>query len=124
MANKNQVIGRARVKIDGVLVDTGANSVTLDPGGITREPVPGDYNAGAHRISGTRPAKLDLSILAKSGFSARAWEAMTSATISIEFDTGDAYVMREAYAEGAPPITTSDGLAKAVAYSQPAEQVS
>ena len=32
--------------------------------------------------------------------------------------------MRGAYAEGTPSITTNDGKAKAVAYSQPAEQVS
>lgn len=123
MANKNQVIGRAKVKIDGTAVDT-AGDVTFDPGGITREPVPGDYQAGSFRVSGTRPAKLDLSILAKSSFSATDWSLMDNSTISVEFDTGEAWVMRAAYSEGAPPLTTSDGKAKAVAYSQPAERVS
>ena len=122
MANKNQVIGRARVKVDGQLLDT-AGDTTLDPGGITREPVPGDYQAGDFRVSETRPAKLEVSLLTKSGFAAMGWAAMEQSTISIEFDNGQSFVMRDAYAEGAPPITTSDGKAKAVAYSQPAEQV-
>lgn len=122
MANKNQVIGRAKVKVDGQTLDT-AGDTTFDPGGITREPVPGDYEAGAFRESELRPAKLEISLLTKAGFSAMAWGAISDSVISIEFDNGQSWVMRGAYAEGTPPITTSDGKAKAVAYSQPAEQV-
>lgn len=123
MANKNQVIGRAKVRVDGALIDT-AGDTTFDPGGVTREPVPGDYEAGAFRVSETRPAKLEISILTKGSFSAAQWAAMDNGTISVEFDNGQSWVMRGAYSEGAPSITTSDGKAKAVAMSKPAEQVS
>lgn len=122
MANKNQVIGRAKVRVDGQLIDT-AGDTTFDPGGVTREPVPGDYEAGAFRVSETRPAKLEISVLTKGSFNATLWAAMDNSTISVEFDNGQAWVMRGAYSEGAPPITTSDGKAKAVAMSKPAEQV-
>ena len=123
MANKNQVIGRAKVKVDGQLLAT-AGDTTFDPGGTTREPVPGDYEAGAFREAERRPAKLEISLLTNAGFSAPGWGAIVESTISVEFDNGQAWVMRGAYAEGTPSITTNDGKAKAVAYSQPAEQVS
>ncbi|MFB0874567.1 MULTISPECIES: phage tail tube protein [unclassified Sphingobium] len=122
MANKNQVIGRAKIRVDGQLMET-AGDTTLDIGGVTREPVPGDYEAGAFRESSVRPSKLEISVLAKGSFSASAWAAMVDATISVEFDNGRTYVMRSAYSEGAPPLTTSDGKAKAVAYAKPAEEV-
>jgi hypothetical protein len=122
MANKNQVIGRARVKVDGLLIDT-AGDTTFDPGGVTRAPVPGDFETGAFRETELRPAKLEISVLTKASFSAIQWGALTDSTISIEFDNGQSYVMRGAYSEGTPPITTSDGKAKAVAYSKAAEMV-
>lgn len=122
MANKNQVIGRARVRVNGAIVET-AGDTTLDPGGVTREPVPGDYEAGAFRVSQIRPSKLDVSILAKGSFSAAAWGAMEDDTITVEFDNGRSFIMRDAYSEGAPPLTTSDGKAKAVAYGKPAEEI-
>ena len=123
MANKNQVIGRAKVKVDGQLLAT-AGDTTFDPGGMTREPVPGDYEAGAFRVSETRPAKLEINLLTNGGFSAAAWGAMESETISVEFDNGQSWVMRGAYAERTPQVTTNNGRAQAIAYSQPAEQVS
>ncbi|EQB31966.1 phage tail tube protein [Sphingobium ummariense] len=122
MANKNQVIGRARVKVNGQLIET-AGDTTFDPGGLTREPVAGDYEAAAYRVSEIRPARLEINLLTKAGFSALAWGAMEDETVSVEFDNGQSWVMRNAYAERTPQITTSDGRAQAIAYSKPAEQV-
>ena len=120
---KNQVIGRAKIMVDGQVIATGSGNTTFDKGGVTREPVPGDYDASAFRVSGQKPAKLEISILTKQGFTAEQWEAIVDSTITVEFDNGQTYVMRSAYSEGAPPITTSDGLAKAVAYAGVAERV-
>lgn len=122
MANAKQVVGRAKVKIDGQSIDT-AGDTTLDPGGVSREPVAGDYEAGAFRQGAPRPAKLDISILAKGGFSAVAFGAIDNATVSVDFDNGRSFILRGAYAEAAPTITTSDGKAKGVLYAEPAEEV-
>ncbi|PKP89101.1 MAG: hypothetical protein CVT77_18760 [Alphaproteobacteria bacterium HGW-Alphaproteobacteria-16] len=122
MAAKNQVIGKARVRIDGVLLDT-AGDTSLEPGGVMREPVEGDFDPSAFREGAPKPAKLDLNILTKGSFSATAFGAIVGATISVEFDNGTSWVIRDAYAEAAPTITTSDGKAKGVLYGKPAEPV-
>lgn len=121
MVSKNQVAGRAKVRINGVLLDT-AGETTLELGGAPREPVEGDYTTAFKRGT-VKPSKLEVTVLNKATFSAAGFAAIEDATISIEFDTGKSYVMREAYAEDAPPMTTSDGKAKGVLYGRPAEEV-
>lgn len=121
MAGKNQVIKRGKVKIDGQLYETAGN-VTLTPGGVTRTPVKGDYTAGAYQES-LDESKLEFAALTKAGFNAIAFGRITDATVSIEFDNGLSYVIRDGYAEGPPAISGNDGTATCVLYGQPAEQV-
>ena len=122
MANSNRVTGRARVRIDGQLLET-AGDTTLDPGGVMRESVPGDYESGAFRQGEPKPAKLDVSILSKASFSPTAFAAIENATVSVEFDTGQSFIIRNAWSEGAPTMQTSDGKAKGVIYGKAAEEV-
>lgn len=121
MANPNQVIGRAKVKIDGQLIDTGKGNTTLEPGGTMREGVEGDYVAGAFR-EGTKPSKLSFAALTTPGFSATAIGAIADSTVSVEFDNGKTFIIRHAYSEGPPPIKT-DGTADCVIMGPPAEEI-
>jgi hypothetical protein len=121
MGNPNQVIGRAKIKIDGRLYDTGKGNTTLDPGGPMREGVEGDFESGAWKES-SKPSKLTFSALTKGGFSATEFGAISDSTVSVEFDTGVTYVIRHARSEGAPPIKT-DGTADCVIDGPPAEEV-
>jgi hypothetical protein len=121
MANPNQVAGRAKVKIDGALLPT-AGDTTLDLGGDGREGVEGDYEAGAFKVS-TKQAKLETTILSKGSISAAAIGKMSDVTLSVEFDNGKSYVIRHAWSEGPPQMTTSDGKMKPVFYGPPAEEV-
>jgi hypothetical protein len=122
MAGKNQVIGKARVRVDGVLLDT-AGDTSLEPGGAFREHVEGDFSASAFREGPPRPAKLEVNVLTKGSFSATRFGAIVDATVSVEFDNGRSFLIRGAYAEAAPTITTSDGKAKGVLQGEPAEEV-
>lgn len=121
MGNPNQVVGRAKVKIDGELYDTGKGNTTLEPGGAFREEVEGDYSAGNFRES-VKPSKLSFSALTKPGFSAVKFGQTSDATVSVEFDNGQTYVIRHAWAEGRPPMKT-DGTADCVLMGPPAEEV-
>lgn len=119
MANPNQVIGRAKIRIDGQLIATGKNT-TLEPGGTMREPVEGDYVAGSFKES-AKEAKLSFAALTNAGFSAAGIGAMKDVTISIEFDAGKSYTMRHAWSEGTPPLKT-DGTADCVFYGPAADE--
>ena len=121
MANPNRVIGRAIIKIDGQIIPTGKGNTTLEPGGPMREGVEGDYVAGSFRTS-QKESKLSFAALTNAAFSAAAIGAIEDATISVEFDAGRSYVIRHAWAEGAPPMKT-DGTADCVFYGPPAEEV-
>ncbi|WP_448660298.1 phage tail tube protein [Sphingomonas sp. CJ99] len=121
MSNPNRVTGRARVKIDGSPLEV-SGGVTLDPGGPMREPVNGDYSIGGFRQT-TKEARLEFSVLDKGSFSATQFGAIDNATVSIEFDNGRNFVMVNAFSEGAPQLTTTDGLAKCVLMSPPAEEL-
>jgi len=120
---KNQVIGKAKVKIDGVLYETAGDTV-LDPGGPSRTPVEGDYEEGAYQEGPVKPSKLEFNALSKGSFSATAFGLITGATATIEFDNGKSFVVRQAYSESRPSMGTSDGKAKCVLYGKAAEEVS
>ncbi len=122
MANPNRVTGRAKVSIAGAVLAT-AGDTTLDIGGTMREPVSGDFEAGGFRESEPKPSKLEVNILNKANFDPVAFAAIENETISVEFDTGQTFVIRQAWSEGAPPMTTNDGKAKGVLYGKPAERV-
>jgi len=122
MANPNRVVGRAKVKIDGVLQPTAGDTV-LTPGGPMREGVEGDYEAGAFRES-TKPSKVEFSILAKASFDPIAFGRHEDVTVDIEYDTGQHFVIRHAWAEMAPDMTSADGKAKCSLMGAAAEKVS
>ncbi|MGE4302442.1 MAG: phage tail tube protein [Novosphingobium sp.] len=120
MANKNQVVGQARVKVDGTVYSTSGES-TMDIGGPSRESVKGDYEAGAYKEM-TNEAKLDTTLLYKRGVSLADLRAIDDATVLFETDTGVTWIMREAYV--AEVISFGqDGKAKVVFQSGPAEEV-
>lgn len=118
---RNQVTGQARIKIDGDLLDSDGQA-TLDIGGAKREPVTGDYSAGDFKES-TEPSKLDVSILNKSDTPLSSYRDITSATVTIEFDNGQSWLMRGAYCADAITLNQSEGKAKLVFMAGAAEQL-
>ena len=120
MANPNQVAGQARVKIDGTQYST-AGETTLDIGGITREPVPGDFEAGGFKEM-TAPAKLEATLLYKGGLGISGLRAINNATVTIEFDTGQTWIVRNGYCADAISIS-QDGKVKVTFGGPPAEEL-
>lgn len=119
MANPNRVVGQAKVKIDGTSYPT-SGETTLEIGGPVREPVPGDFEAGAFKES-TAPSKVDVTINYKPGVSLSALRAIDNATVMVELDTGITWIVRNAYV--AEVISFGqDGKAKVVMQGPPAEE--
>ncbi|MEO7691290.1 MAG: phage tail tube protein [Sphingomonas sp.] len=120
--NPNQVIGRAKVRIDGALIDTGENSVKLTPGGVTNEAMKGDYSIAIKR-GPMEPANLEFDALTKRNFDAIAFGNLADVTVSIDFDNGQSFTMRHAAAAATPMIGT-DGKAACVLIGPPADRTS
>lgn len=120
MANKNQVVGQVKIKIDGTWYST-SKEASMEIGGATREAVAGDYEAGSFSES-TSPSKVTVSLLYKSGVSLSDLRSIDDATITLETDNGITWIVRNAYA--ADVITFSqDGKAQVVFQGPPAEEM-
>lgn len=120
-AGRNQVLGQVRVNVDGQHYETDGKS-SIELGGMKRDAVAGDYQAGAFRES-TEPSKVECSILLKPGVSLEAIRNARDVTLSIEADTGHHYVVRNAYSAEPPSLSTDEGKAKCVFQGPPAEEM-
>lgn len=120
MAN-NQVVGQARFKIDGALLETDGQT-KLEIGGKKREPVMGDFQAGNFRES-TEPSKIEVSVLYKEQTDLAAYRDITNSTITLEYDTGAVWVIRGGYYADVASINQQDGKASLVFMGQPAESL-
>lgn len=121
MANPNQVVGQARIKVDGDTLDTDGES-TLELGGPIREAQRGDYQAGAFSEK-TAESKLTTKILVKRGTSLTALSAIDNATVTFQADTGQTFIIRNAYVAEVISLSTSDGKADLVFQGPPAEEL-
>lgn len=121
MANPQRVTGQVRIRIDGELYPTDGES-SMEIGGPVREAVAGDYEAGAFKEM-TAPAKCETSLLYKGGVMLGAIRAIDNATLTLETDTGHTWIMRNAYVAEVISFSGSDGKARVVFQSGPAEQM-
>lgn len=119
---KNRVVGQARVTVSSLgLLDTDGQT-TIEIGGPKRDAVQGDYQAGSWRET-TEPSKIECSILVKENTSLSAVRAVEDDTITVEFDTGQTFIVRNGYSSEVPSVATNDGKAKIVFGGPPAEEM-
>ncbi len=120
MANPNKVWGQSRIKVDGAVIDTEGKS-SLEPGGTNREGVEADYEAGLFTEK-TAASKLTCSVLLRAGVSLTGLQAIDDATITMEADTGQTFVIRHAYCGNV--VSASEGKASCEFMGPPAEELS
>ena len=120
MANPNKVWGQSRIKVDGRVFDTEGKS-SLEVGGINREPVEADFRAGmfTEKAAGS---KLTCSILLVAGVSLKGLQAIDDATITMEADTGQTYVINHAWCGNA--VSASEGKASCEFMGPPSDELS
>ena len=121
MANKNKVAGQSKIKVDGDLLDTDGTS-TLELGGTKRDPVAGDYQAGSFRES-TEPSKAECTILVKAGTRLVDLQRIDNATFTLDTDTGQTFIIRNAYVAEVISFNASEGKAKLTFMGPPAEEM-
>jgi hypothetical protein len=119
MANKNQVWGRTRVRIDGVEYETEGKS-KLMPGGIKRTEVQGDYVVGKFTAE-SQSSKFETTLLVTPALSVDVMRRWDDVTLSLEFDTGQSFTIAHAYLQETPDM--SDGKAPLVFMGPEAEEI-
>lgn len=121
MANPNRVTGQVKVKVDGDILESDGGS-TLELGGPKREAVVGDYQASGFRES-VEPSKLTVNLLVKARTSLTALRAIDNATVTMEADTGQTFIVRNAYVAEVISLNTGEGKASLVFQGPPAEEL-
>lgn len=121
MANPNQVLGQARIKVDGDTLET-KSGATLELGGPVRTAQRGDYQSGAFSTEFAE-SKLTCTILPKRGVRLAQLREIDNATITFEADTGQVWVIRNAYVADTISLSGSGEGATVVFQGPPAEEL-
>lgn len=117
-----QLLGKAYVKVDGMLLSTKPGA-KLDLGGNVRTTVTGD-NAVLGFANQIKPSRLECVITVAKGTSLKALQDTEDATVTFECDTGQTYVARGMYLVDSLSITAGEGGEVPVNMEgQPAEEM-
>jgi len=104
MPAPNQFLGRATIRWNGNVIETNSGA-TLDIGGVTRDPIVTGMRVGFGEQ--TAPASLTCETSLMQGMSLDELRNITDATVMFECDTGQTYIIRNAFVTA--PQTIKDG---------------
>ncbi len=117
-----QKMGRAFIKMDGSMLET-LPGATLKIGGFARNTVVGS-NAVLGYSESPEAAELECQISLGAGIALEDFRQAKAVTITFEADTGQTYIMSEAWLTESPSITQGDdGPVDLKFASKPAEEV-
>ena len=98
----------AYVTINGNRERVASEGTALDPGGETREPLIG---ANSHNFTAKpRNAELTCDLIHTSGMSLLYYNNLDEASVEVEYDTGDVWLIAGAWTTG--EATLEDGMIK------------
>jgi len=97
-----QIFGRATITIHGQVINS-APSASLDPGGVTRESETSDQKTSY--VESLRPAMVKCKVPLGRGESLARLNDVTNATIQFQCDTGQTYVLANAWRVGTLELT-------------------
>ncbi|HEX7124682.1 MAG TPA: phage tail tube protein [Thermodesulfobacteriota bacterium] len=116
-----RVLGRATIKADGQLLETKPGA-KLDLGGVTRSSILS--NSSVDFAEQPKQARLECEISLKGGMRLADLQKMRDVTVTFEADTGQSYVVRNAFLVDPPVITDGQGGQIPVVFEgPPAEEV-
>jgi len=115
----SQLTGKAKIRIDGKVIRT-ENGATLNPGGVKREPE--SHGGETFYSEADEPPMLECSVLLTKDVDVIALSGIKNATVMFEADTGQTFVMRDAFttepvshdASGKTPLKMSAGAVERI----------
>ncbi len=99
-------LGRAIIRANGLVIET-AKGASLDLGGTKRNPIVAGRLVGYAEETG--PAMVECETSLAPGMSLDSFRSMTDATVVFECDTGQRYVMADAFLTDPPTMKDGDG---------------
>lgn len=102
----SQVLGRAYIKYNGTVLRTN-NGAKLNTGGVERKTVKG-VEVHGYAEEATEPF-IECEISVKSDTNLSEINSITGATITFEADTGQTWVLRDAWIEKPCEVTAQEG---------------
>ncbi|MDP1534172.1 MAG: phage tail tube protein [Rubrivivax sp.] len=103
----SQRLGKAFIKADGKLLET-MPGAKIDIGGVTRNTV-----VGANAVHGyaeqTKQSRLECEVSVGADTSLEEIAKIADATVTFECDTGQTYIMRNAWLVDPPVMTEGEG---------------
>jgi hypothetical protein len=116
-----QFLGRATIRANGQVIET-AKGASLDLGGVKRNPIVSGRLVGF--AEETVPAMVECETSLRPGMSLETLRSMTGATIIFECDTGQRYVIADAFITDPPTMRDGEGGQIALKFAGPgAEEV-
>lgn len=112
-------IGKAYIKVDGKLLDS-LPGAKIDIGGVTRKTVTGSHNVGFSEEN--KPSKIECEIMFDASTSLRQIADISDATVTFECDTGQIYVVRNAWVSETLTLNETEGGKVAVVIEGPAAE--
>ena len=114
-------LGIVKIKIGGALLNSKPGA-TLDPGGPVRSAVESDQPGFFSETR--RPARIECDLVVDSAFSADTLRRADDFTATFEADTGQVWVINQAYVVEPPVITGgNNGGAKLSIEGPPAQEM-
>jgi hypothetical protein len=101
-----QFLGRATIRVNGEVIET-AKGASLDLGGVKRNSVVVGRVVGF--AEETVPAVLECETALRPGMSLETLRNATGAVVIFECDTGQRYVMNDAYITETPTMKDGEG---------------
>ncbi len=114
-------LGIAKVKVDGELLES-LPGAKIDLGGTEREPVVGSFSVHGY-VEKIKPALVECEISVGEGTDVKKLTDLVDATVQFECDTGQTYVVNNAFSTLTGVITEGEGGKVPLAFSgDPAEE--
>lgn len=102
-----QRLGKAYIKVDGELLET-MPGAKIDIGGFQRPSVDGSHTILGYAET-IKPSRLECEIAIGASTSLAKFRDITDATVTFECDTGQVYIMRNAWVSETLTATEGEG---------------
>ena len=120
--SSSKYLGRAFIRVNGRTIASMPGSAKLNPGGVERSPVMGDFGFLGYTEKPVH-AEIECDIAISSDSDLKALQDMVDGTVTFEGDTGQVWIIRKA-ANAAPiSVAAGDGKASVKFIGSPAEQI-
>ncbi|MDH4319872.1 MAG: phage tail tube protein [Desulfobulbaceae bacterium] len=112
-------LGIATIKYDGKVLNSRPGA-SMDPGGIARKSVITDLNIGFSEE--LRQSKVECEIAYDKDTSLAELGQISGATLTFDCDTGQSYVIKDAWITDTPQLTAGDGGKVKLTFEGPAAE--